>query len=232
VVTLGLPVSEVFTSFQGEGPRAGRTCTFIRLGGCNLSCSWCDTPYTWDNSRFDLRQELTSKEPRDIVDLVEQEEVVITGGEPLIHQRGPSWAALLRQLHREGHFICIETNGTLAPSLTSRTFIHHYSISPKLTNAGEHKKRQSADPALWPSDIRYRNSCLKFVVEHADDVAEAVEHGDIMGWRRNEMWMMPEGTTTDVLLKRWPEICKAAISHGVNVTQRLQVLAFGDTRGT
>ncbi|HHK7228110.1 TPA: hypothetical protein ACQXLV_002143, partial [Streptococcus pneumoniae] len=42
-----LPVSEVFgPTIQGEGPHAGRTCHFIRLGGCNLSCSWCDTPYS------------------------------------------------------------------------------------------------------------------------------------------------------------------------------------------
>ena len=41
------PVSEVFgPTLQGEGPHAGRPCHFIRLGGCNLSCSWCDTPYS------------------------------------------------------------------------------------------------------------------------------------------------------------------------------------------
>lgn len=227
-----LPISEVFTSHQGEGPRAGRLCTFIRTGGCNLSCSWCDTPYSWDASRYDLRQELTPMTPEEIVAQVAADEVVITGGEPLMHQRHADWAVLLRTLHQRGCFICLETNGTIVPNMTSRTYIHHYSISPKLANAGSHKPKQSATVPLWPTDIRYGASCLKFVVEDADDVAAAVHHGDQLGWLRSSMWMMPEGTDAGVLLKRWPEICKAAIKHEVNVTQRLQVLAYGDTRGT
>ena len=53
-----LPLSEVFgPTFQGEGPHAGRRCAFVRLGGCNLSCEWCDTPYTWDATRYDLALE-------------------------------------------------------------------------------------------------------------------------------------------------------------------------------
>jgi 7-carboxy-7-deazaguanine synthase len=228
-----LPVSEVFTSFQGEGPRAGRVCTFIRLGGCNLSCSWCDTPYTWDASRYNLREELIPTTVDDILEVVQADEVIITGGEPLIHQRSADWANLLRQLHRRGYFINVETNGTIVPCHTSRTFIHHYSISPKLENAGKHKPKQSAFVPLWPADIRYGGtSCLKFVCENAADVAAAAHYGDKLGWRRDTMWMMPLGTTAHELLKRWPEICEAAISEGVNVTQRLHVLAFGDTRGT
>jgi 7-carboxy-7-deazaguanine synthase len=227
-----LPVSEVFTSFQGEGPRAGRVCTFIRLGGCNLACSWCDTPYTWDAKRFDLRQELTPMLPHEIIEAVDTDEVVISGGEPLLHQRSADWAVLLRTLHQRGCFICVETNGTIVPGLTSRTFIHHYSISPKLENAGSHKPKQSPMMPLWPTEIRYGNGCLKFVVEGADDVAAAVRLGDSQGWMRSSMWMMPQGVDSETLLKKWPEICDAAIAHGVNVTQRLQILAYGDTRGT
>jgi len=70
------------------------------------------------------------------------------------------------------------------------------------------------------------------VCEDAKDVDVAVELGNGMGWRRDDIWVMPEGTDTETLLKRWPEICTAAIANGVNVTQRLHVLAYGDTRGT
>jgi 7-carboxy-7-deazaguanine synthase len=54
-----LVVSEVFgPTIQGEGPHAGQRAAFVRLGGCNLTCTWCDTAYTWDARRYDLRAEL------------------------------------------------------------------------------------------------------------------------------------------------------------------------------
>ena len=53
-----LPVSEVYGPvWQGEGPDTGRRCSFLRLGHCNLACDWCDTPYTWDDDRFDVDAE-------------------------------------------------------------------------------------------------------------------------------------------------------------------------------
>lgn len=231
-----LPVSEIFKSLQGEGPRSGRAVVFIRLGGCNLSCSYCDTPETWNAALYDLRKELTPTEPEDIVRAVldaEVNEVVITGGEPLIHQRSSSWAALLRLLHQAGIFICVETNGTLVPTGTTSTFVRHYSISPKLPNAGRHKPKQSPKVPVWPPALRYGGqTCLKFVVENAADVEAAVSWGDKLGWRRDSMWMMPEGTTTETLLKRWREVCEAALGEGVNASMRLHVLAWGNTRGT
>ena len=55
-----LAVSEIFgPTLQGEGPSSGRRAMFLRLAGCNLSCSWCDTAYTWDWSRYDKKAEVT-----------------------------------------------------------------------------------------------------------------------------------------------------------------------------
>ena len=63
-----LPVSEVFgPTIQGEGPHAGRRVYFVRLGGCNLSCSWCDSAYTWDGETYDLREELTPSTALDVL---------------------------------------------------------------------------------------------------------------------------------------------------------------------
>lgn len=228
-----MPVSEVFTSIQGEGPRAGRVCTFIRLGGCNLSCTFCDTPYTWDSSRYDLRREFSAMTADAIAHQVpdDVDEVVITGGEPLMHQKKIAWADLLRLLHRT-KFINIETNGTICPNPTTRTFVHHYSISPKLPNAGQHKRSQRPEMAQWPTPMRYAGTCLKFVVENEEDVRLAVEMSDTLGWRRDAVWMMPEGTSAERLLKRWREICEAAVKYRVNATMRLHVLAWENTRGT
>lgn len=230
-----LPVSEVFgPTLQGEGPHAGRVVQFIRLGGCNLSCSWCDTPYTWDSSRFNLREE---NPPTDVVGILEQVgggmTTVVSGGEPLIHQSRPAWAALLAGLNARGCEVHIETNGTLAPNRVTRHHVDHYSISPKLPNAGSHKASQN--PALaegWLEVLHQASACLKFVVAGAEDVQLAAEYARGYGWPSQYVWVMPEGRTTEELLARWASIASAACLEGVNACQRLHVLAWGDTKGT
>lgn len=228
-----LPWVENFISIQGEGPRAGRRCAFIRFGGCNLSCSWCDTPFTWDATRYDLRDEIKPKSVDQIMAMLPDcDEVVLTGGEPLLHQGNPAWADLLRALHARGIFICVETNGTIAPNQTTQTFVRHYSISPKLPNAGTHKPGQSPAIADWPVDIKHRYTCLKFVVTGITDVARAADFADEAGWPRWQTWVMPEGVTTEALLASFTTITEAAIDRGLNVSQRLHVFAFGNKRGT
>ena len=86
-----LVVSEVFgPTFQGEGPSTGRRAAFVRLGRCNLTCTWCDTPYTWDWERFDPSVELSRRTVADLladIEAMAPEIVVVTGGEPLLQQR-------------------------------------------------------------------------------------------------------------------------------------------------
>ena len=235
---MSLPVVEAFTSIQGEGPRAGRLCTFLRFGGCNLSCGYaggwnCDTPYTWDSRNYDLRKEMTPMSLAQIIRLVEHDvdEVVLTGGEPLIHQRNPDWAKMLESLTLKKKFISVETNGTIAPAPVTQTYVKHYSISPKLSNT-THKEHQSPALAEWPHHIRQGFSCLKFVVTGPDDVKEAVALADVHGWPRHNVWMMPEGTDSAHLQESFAAIVEEAIRLRVNACHRLQILAFGDTRGT
>lgn len=223
---LKLPLSEVFTSYQGEGPRAGRPCQFIRLGGCNLSCSWCDTPYTWDHLKYDLRQENPHTFIADIMELVEPcLEVIITGGEPLIHQKRQAWGALLRRLRRANCRIAIETNGTIVPNEVTRTYVDHYSISPKLSNAGTHGKGQDPTLADWPKDLRLSpKAVLKFVCADAGDVKIAADLATQAGWPHWDVWVMPEGTEQAAVLASWAEISEAAIRLRVNATDRKSVV--------
>lgn len=228
-----LPWVETFLSIQGEGPRTGRRCAFIRFGGCNLSCSWCDSAYTWDSTRFDLRTEITSLTIDQIMGtLPDVDEVVLTGGEPLMHQNNPDWAVLLRTLSSRSIFIAIETNGTIAPNPTTQTFVGHYSISPKLANAGTHKRGQSPQLAAWPQTMKVRNTCLKIVVANAQEVQDAARLADRAGWPRWATWVMPEGTTVPAILSNFREITEEALTQGLNVSQRVHVFAFGDERGT
>src|SRR4051794_5963800 len=105
-VTTGasLVVSEIFgPTWQGEGPSLGRRCGFVRLGRCNLACTWCDTPYTWDWERFDPAVELRRTPVDDILsqlDAMDVDMVVISGGEPMLQQR--HLALLTQAVHARG----------------------------------------------------------------------------------------------------------------------------------
>ena len=101
-----LRVSELFYSLQGESTRAGLPCAFIRLSGCNLRCSWCDSRYTWEETG-------TMMSMGGIMDwLVEYPGVMVevTGGEPLLQE---AVYPLLDTLSATGREILLETGGSL-----------------------------------------------------------------------------------------------------------------------
>lgn len=231
-----IPVSEVFgPTIQGEGPFAGAPVQFLRTGGCNLSCSWCDTPYTWDSDRFDLRAELTPMTAGEIVDrLIPNLALVVSGGEPLMHQNNLAFKTVLAEAVRHGCAVHIETNGTLAPGDHLLKHTTAIAVSPKLDHAGAHKKRQN--PALNPAWATVAkgdpNVFLKVVVRNAEDVRSVTMMAAGIGWPMAQVWVMPVGTTTEALLADWPEIAGAAAEHKINASQRLHVLAWGDTKGT
>ncbi len=96
------PIVEIFHSVQGEGYHTGTPSIFIRFGGCNLQCSWCDTDFSkWD------RMSIT-----EIMTILEQwttRRIIYTGGEPAMQKLRP----LSDELHSRGYNIAIETNGTI-----------------------------------------------------------------------------------------------------------------------
>jgi len=94
---------ETFGTIQGEGYHQGSAATFIRLGGCDVQCTWCDVKESWPMENHPLRTvdalvAETKKRPAEIV--------VITGGEPLMHELGP----LTDKLHRAGKKTNLETS--------------------------------------------------------------------------------------------------------------------------
>jgi 7-carboxy-7-deazaguanine synthase len=99
-----LPLVEEFYSIQGEGYHSGKAAYFIRLGGCDIGCSWCDTPYSWDPALHPMT---------DADDIVEHvidsgtDSVVVTGGEPLMWDLG----YLCLQLKKKKILTYLETSG-------------------------------------------------------------------------------------------------------------------------
>jgi 7-carboxy-7-deazaguanine synthase len=102
--TTALPIVEMFHSIQGEGAWAGTNAFFIRLAGCDVGCAWCDTKQSWNVKQHPLRA------IEDIVvaaQVVNPRLVVITGGEPLMH----NLTELTDALHDAGLQVCLETSG-------------------------------------------------------------------------------------------------------------------------
>ena len=96
------PIVEIFNSVQGEGYHTGTPSIFIRFGGCNLQCSWCDTDFSkWDK--------MTISEIMEILKPWSTRRIIYTGGEPAMQKLRP----LSDALHSKGYDIAIETNGTI-----------------------------------------------------------------------------------------------------------------------
>jgi 7-carboxy-7-deazaguanine synthase len=97
-------VNEIFYSIQGESSYAGWPCVFVRLAGCNLRCTFCDTQYAYEQGSERSIQDIIEEVVRRSCQLVE-----ITGGEPLIHAESPE---LIIQLLDLGYTVLLETNGS------------------------------------------------------------------------------------------------------------------------
>lgn len=231
----GLPVSEIFgPTLQGEGPYAGRGASFVRLGGCNLSCSWCDTPYTWDGSRFDLRKEVTTLSAEEILRRLPASPgiVVLTGGEPLLYAKKSAFMELLQGIHSIGRAVHIETNGSILPPSEVAEVVDVFVVSPKLPNAGLPTEDNGSRIATgWSRLAQVAEVHLKVVCQTARDVEMAAHRARENGFDAAHTWVMPEATDAGQLAARWPDICDAAIRAGVNATTRLHLLAWGSERG-
>jgi 7-carboxy-7-deazaguanine synthase len=102
---LALRVNEIFCSIQGESSYAGYPCVFIRVTGCNLRCSYCDTRYAYDEGELLEVSEILDRVKAHHCSLVE-----VTGGEPLLQEDTP---LLVTRLLEDGFTVLMETNGSL-----------------------------------------------------------------------------------------------------------------------
>ena len=135
-----LPINELFASLQGEGTLAGQPSTFVRTSGCNLRCWFCDSYHTsWEptGAWMDLDDIVGSVADRD------PDHVVLTGGEPLVHDEAVD---LLHELNERGYHLTVETNGTIVPP--ADTPIDLASVSPKLASSTPSPERPPAGVEL------------------------------------------------------------------------------------
>lgn len=231
-------ISETFFSLQGEGKLLGVPSVFVRVSGCNLRCTWCDTPYaSWN-------PEGPERSIDEIVAFVGQyvcRHVVLTGGEPMIM---PEIVDLATRLDALGQHITVETAATVFKPIAC----HLASLSPKLSNstpsereggrfAAAHEKQRLRPDVInqWIDQQRAnrKDIQLKFVVSGGRDLSEIdVLLGQIQTVDASDVLLMPEGTDVLTLRERagWVgDVCKA---RGFRFCPRLHVELYGNKRGT
>lgn len=226
-----LKVNEIFgPTVQGEGPSTGHRCAFLRLSGCNLTCSWCDTPYTWDwqglnGEAYDKNAETHPMSVDDVWQKLQglgTDLIVISGGEPMMQQ--DALRPLVDSLTAQGKRVEIETNGTIAPRIQPTQF----NVSPKLSHSGVLTKKAIKYDALREY---VGKGVFKFVCRSIQDLNEVSMIALEAHIPSSDVWIMPEGRDTETLLNHAEAITNEAITRGWNITQRLHVLTWGARRG-
>ena len=138
-----LVVHEIYRSIQGESSFAGLPCTFVRLTGCNLRCSWCDTPHAFYEGERMRREDVLARALSFGTELVE-----LTGGEPLLQ---PGAFPLMSELCDAGRTVLVETSGER--DITAVDPRVHRIVDLKAPGSGEHERnRWSNVVALGPRD--------------------------------------------------------------------------------
>ena len=220
-------IAELFYSLQGEGSLLGVPSVFVRSTGCNLRCSWCDTPYTsWQPEGDEI--------PLD--DLIARvlaypaRHAVLTGGEPMIQ---PQLVPLSQALRQAGWHITIETAGTVDAPVECDLM----SISPKLANStptGDWAIRHEATRLNLPVLRTLMAKCayqFKFVVAQPSDLTEIRSLIDSLSVDPAHVILMPEGTSADLLRDRARWIAPLCLEHGFRFSPRLHVDLWGNQRG-
>jgi 7-carboxy-7-deazaguanine synthase len=240
-----IAISEIYPAIQGEGPSVGRPSLFVRTSECNLSCVWCDTPFTWNWKKSDdlrviddrgvslfCRKDEQIRIP--IVEFIEQmnaelqkhglSRVVLTGGEPLLWQK--ALRAHLENLNAD--WIEVETNGTIEPLPGFDYWIKQYNVSPKLSNSGDSREKR-----ITPFLAFYAQSSkaiFKFVVCNDQDLLEVEALIREFVIPKEKIWLMGEGKTRVEQESKMRWAIETALERGWNVTPRLHVLAYDAKR--
>ena len=209
---------EIFYSLQGEGPRMGTPAVFLRLAGCNLHCSWCDTKYSWKQGLSVSVQEVAER-----IKSFDCPSLVITGGEPLMQQAALEQLLLLLP---QDVFIEVETNGTVAPSPALLARVGQWNVSPKLVHAGNAQSAALCPPVL-ETFASLPHAWFKFVVIGEQD------------WRtiaalklpQERIVLMPCATSRAALDAARPAVAEMCLKHRVRLGERMHLVLWDTKKG-
>ncbi len=189
---LFLPIVEEFYSIQGEGCNTGKAAYFIRIGGCDIGCSWCDSKYSWDATQHPL---VDINRIIDNIILSKADSVVVTGGEPLMWNMNP----LCQLLQRHNIKTYLETSG--AYLLTGKW--DWITLSPK--------KGMAPLPGIW-----HLADELKVIIEDGIDFEVAEEYSKKVGIKCR-LLLQPEWSRYKEMIKAITEYVKKNTKWSVSL---------------
>jgi organic radical activating enzyme len=229
---MNLSISEKFYSIQGEGRTTGIPAFFLRLSGCNILCqseSWiCDTIEVWKKGVKTEFEDVFTDE--DIVRFRNGVHLVITGGEPLLHQK--KIIEFLNWFKNKFEFIpCveIETNGTILPDAALRVYVKYFNVSPKLSNSGEKLERRFK-PEVISKFNDLEQTIFKFVIEKESDYQELYEHYFEL-IHKYKVYLMPAGENQEALAKTRPIVAEICKKSTLKFTDRLHISVWDKKTG-
>lgn len=234
---------EIFFSLQGEGKNLGAPSVFVRTSRCNLHCSWCDTPYTWNWSgtsfehdggqKFEPREQTLELAVPEVVAWVRRwpcRRLVLTGGEPMLQARECSELVRALRAIEPAYAVEIETNGTLVPPDDFDAVVDQYTVSPKLENSGIERSLRWRHEAL-AFFAASPKSVFKFVVAGRDDVAQVGELGRRHQIEPDRIYLMPRASSREALSELAPEVAEVCLAYGYRFSDRLHIHLFGNRPG-
>lgn len=213
--------SELFFSLQGEGPSAGMPAHFLRLQGCDVGCTWCDSKYTWQPEggvAITLDEAWSRLAALGAADLL-----VVTGGEPLQHQ---GIGALLDEALARWKRVEVETSGIAPPPRSAPGL--HWNVSPKLPSATPRWRETWAQAAAWVAEP---NAIFKLVIGADSDAEDALRLVREHALPRERVMLMPEGLTDAALRERAAALAEICKREGLRLSPRLHVWLWGARRG-
>ena len=238
--TLLVSDDKAFYTLEGEGEYVGMPSVFFRLSMCNLTCQGfasedsphgCDSFISWSvKNKMTFNEIFQYFEDHNLVDKLKAGAIFkITGGEPMVQQKGllKFMEAFIKK-YEFGPIIDFETNATIKPD---EKWVNPYratfTTSPKLTTNGDPEKRTYKPEVLkWHRDV---GSGFKFVISQSEDIDEIwrkyVEDGDV-NIPKQRVWFMPCSGSREEHVNKAPAVAEYAKAMNVNFSPRLHLLLW------
>lgn len=226
-----LRISEMYyDTIQGEGIYAGCPAAVLRLQGCQLGCSYCDTTDVWKEGNpytFDVLFEMMIK--AGIIDRLNNgHHLILTGGSPLLQQdRILNFCMTFVNKFTFMPIVEIENECTIMPLDIMEKYICCWNNSPKLSSSRVPLEERYKPDVIWKLS-KFCNSWFKFVISSTEDWGEIEEHflkPKLI--KKSQIILMPEGATRKELIQTRLLTAELAIKNGVRYSAREHIMIWG-----